>query len=1155
MKAASVGDAALLHHDMKLSATLPATLTLAAWFAATSALQATILLNEAHVDPPGQINAADGDGNYEYIELISTTGGVESADGLWILQVDVRGGRIGVVKEAWNLTGLSTGPNGLLLIGDGYDSTGGGPWAGQKANATTVGDPSGMGGDNLDDNDAFCLLLVRGFTGFAESATTAGTDIDHNDDGILSVSAGTLPWTGAASAGVAGVIDSVGFSDRAEFPPKAPLAAANLTRPGYDPGNVSRRAGNLTANSAAAWYGGAVDGTSLISTSFSTSRHFGLTNAGGTAAPGEATPGFPNFTTAPSAASFRLNEVSLNPSGSPDGNAEYIEISSGERSYASLSGLTLLVIDSNNEPPERAGPGFFGEIVEAWSLDGLATGSNGLILLGDGYSPGVTPWGSFVPQGTAVADPTGMGQSDIGNNNGFTLLLVRGFNGAGANGTSAGSDVDTNDDGVLDNARWTEVVDDLGFDQVDLLNPGATGLGKTYALAKITTAPAYDPDHFSRLPGNTSARLAGAWFGGDYGGGSRLAISLRTDSSRPNFGPYKGEASPGRQNPAAAPAPGRILINELNFDPAQSPDPNANNEEYIELISENRGITGMNDLTLLIIDAAAPGLGQISEAISLSGLSTGPNGLCLIGDAYDNGTPYGSEVSVLTNREDPSGYDAGDLGRDREGFAVLVVRGFSGTRGQDLDPDDDGDYDTKPWTEISDGVGIGAATDADVTALTPPPGLRMIARHHADFRRTAAAWHGGDFAETGSMVAWGNVRFGVSYTSAASPGRWNHTAAPLRGTLLLNELAINAPGGADGNREFIELLATAGSAHSTNGYTLLLLDSSVGENLTGNVGRVLEAWNLDGLSTGRNGLLLLGDGYPSGSIPWSGAAAPHPDTAAGDPEGMDADDIGLDSDNGAFSLLLVKDFTGAAGEDLDVLGGSANAGDGTLDFSPWGSMADSIAMRLWNAAPVTPPARLEGIIYGGCDLSQAGYTPDMVARIRGREVPSAASAWSGGDLASGTTVAPGFFPSNVAVELTPGRINPADPVFLYYTADPDGDGLSTLVEEALLMDPQRATLTGLPQPLIIRAGADSFPALAWRQKSGGSGNFGAGYTASGFRYQLEISDNLQSWREALPSEIVIVSLSDEPSTASTAITMRLATPGQPKFLRLRISRS
>jgi hypothetical protein len=1137
---------------MKTQST-PLLACLAAVCLSNSSAHSAILLNEAHVDPPGQVNSADGDADYEYIELISTTGGAESTDGLWILQVDVRGGRIGVVKEAWDLTGLATGTNGLLLLGDGYDSSNGGPWASQKAPATTVGDPSGMGGDNLDDNDAFCLFLVRNFTGTPESSTSAGTDIDQNDDGIPSVGAGTLPWLGASSVGHAGVLDSVGFSDRAEVPMKPPLAAANLTKTGYDPGNVSRKPGITAANSAAAWYGGAVDGASLLSVSFSASRHFGLLNSGGVAAPGEATPGTPNYSVSPSAATFGINEVSLNPSGSPDGNAEYIELTSGARAFASLSGLTLLVIDSNNEPPERFGPGFFGEVVEAWPLDGLATGSNGLILLGDGYAPGQTPWGSFVPRETAVADPPGMGTSDIGENNGFTVMLVRGFNGNGASGSTAGSDVDTNDDGVIESPRWTEVVDDLGFDQVDPLNPSASGLGKTYATARITTTPAYDPDCFARIAGDMAAHSAASWYGGDFGGNSRLATGLRTDPVRPNFGPFKGEATPGRPNLSAAPSGSGIFINEINFNPAQSPDPNANNEEYVELIGETKGVAGMNGLTLLILDAVAPGLGQINEAISLSGLSTGANGLTLIGDAYDNGTPYGVEVSALSNREDPSGYDAGDIGRDKDGFAMLIVRDFTGVRGQDLDTDDDGTLNTKPWSAVLDGVGTGAIQDAELVSLTVPAGVQVIARHHDDLRRTAAAWHGTSLAGGGSMVAGGAVRFGLDYVTAASPGRWNHTAAPAGGTLLLNEVVINPPGGPDGNREFIELISTGGGALSTNGYTLLLFDSSVGNNLTGNVGRVLEAWSLDGLATGPNGLLLVGEGYNTAAIPWTGAAAPDAATRLADPEGLDADDIGLDSDNGAFSLLLVKHFVGAAGEDLDILGGSADAGDGQLEFIPWSEIADSLAMRYWNAAPEFPPARFEGIIYGPVNLSQTGYTPDMAARVRGRLTPLSAGAWFGGDILEGTILDVGGFPAGFAGSVSPGRLNPADTT--YYSADPDGDGVLTFVEEALVMNPQKPDNGGLPVPVMVDGGSGRVvPGLTWRQLSGGSGTPGLGNTAGEYRYQVEFSSNLGSWRAATADEISVASQSHDTAAGATTVTVRLNDAEAGGFLRLRITR-
>ena len=100
----------------------------------------TILLNEIHINPP-----PDADLNYEYVELRSSTNGVEACTGLTLLIIENNGGQVGEVEEAIDLDDLSTGSNGLLLIGSGYDNPpGGGPWSGFKAAATVSADPAGI---------------------------------------------------------------------------------------------------------------------------------------------------------------------------------------------------------------------------------------------------------------------------------------------------------------------------------------------------------------------------------------------------------------------------------------------------------------------------------------------------------------------------------------------------------------------------------------------------------------------------------------------------------------------------------------------------------------------------------------------------------------------------------------------------------------------------------------------------------------------------------------------------------------------------------------------------------------------------------------------------------------------------------------------------
>jgi hypothetical protein len=226
-------------------------LALAALFIASAAdrAHAIVLINEVHVNPPG------GDGNIEFIEFISTTGGVEPLTGLVLLQIDGSGPVIGSILEAYNLganTGASaTGTNGLLLLGNNYPTAPiGGQWAGILAPETTVGDPtgaapfSGMGNAELE-NDGFTLLLVTGFTG------AVANDLDTNDDGIFDVT----PWTAIQdSVGWrSGQGAGLGFTNRT-------FATADLSIELFTPDSVSRIAGDFRPNAAEAWYGGDILG-------------------------------------------------------------------------------------------------------------------------------------------------------------------------------------------------------------------------------------------------------------------------------------------------------------------------------------------------------------------------------------------------------------------------------------------------------------------------------------------------------------------------------------------------------------------------------------------------------------------------------------------------------------------------------------------------------------------------------------------------------------------------------------------------------------------------------------------------------------------------------------------------------------------------------
>jgi hypothetical protein len=126
---------------------------------------AGILINEVHFNVPGP------DDNFEFIELRSTTGGAESLAGLSLIIInnalhdnDGIAQNPGEILEVLNLGELSTGSNGLLLLGNGYtDSPLGGPWSGYRNPATATGDPAGLGSSDIQTNSG---LTVR------SSATT-----------------------------------------------------------------------------------------------------------------------------------------------------------------------------------------------------------------------------------------------------------------------------------------------------------------------------------------------------------------------------------------------------------------------------------------------------------------------------------------------------------------------------------------------------------------------------------------------------------------------------------------------------------------------------------------------------------------------------------------------------------------------------------------------------------------------------------------------------------------------------------------------------------------------------------------------------------------------------------------------------------------------
>jgi hypothetical protein len=186
-----------------------------------------IRINEALINP------SDADDAREFIELIRLTP-TQSLEDVWLIELETDSPTArGTVDFAMPLAAASFGSNGLLLIGENYETS------------TPYSIPPQTGRFSLNrplspriENSAN-LKLVYKFTGIV------GTDYDVNNNGILD----SLPWVA--------VIDAVALaaSDEPDY-----ISGSKVLNQGGTGvvDAVVRFPGNSSPSSSAAWYGGEI---------------------------------------------------------------------------------------------------------------------------------------------------------------------------------------------------------------------------------------------------------------------------------------------------------------------------------------------------------------------------------------------------------------------------------------------------------------------------------------------------------------------------------------------------------------------------------------------------------------------------------------------------------------------------------------------------------------------------------------------------------------------------------------------------------------------------------------------------------------------------------------------------------------------------------
>ena len=195
-----------------------------------------------------------------------------------------------------------------------------------------------------------------------------------------------------------------------------------------------------------------------------------------------------------------------------------------------------------------------------------------------------------------------------------------------------------------------------------------------------------------------------------------------------------------------------VVLNEIGINPPGTDT----NFEFFEL--KGTPSASLAGLTLISIDGDGDGAGAIDEIIDLSSFSLGTNGLFLLRE-NDTTTP-GAEF-IPTPAAATTKNSLTDINIENGTVTFLIVSGFTGTLNQDLDTNNDGTLDIRPWTVGVDSV---ALTDAISSSSD-----RMYAGAARNFPQFAGLTADALF-RTSDTDTWAAVEFGVS---AISPGPYN----------------------------------------------------------------------------------------------------------------------------------------------------------------------------------------------------------------------------------------------------------------------------------------------------------------------------------------------------------------------------------------------
>ena len=328
---------------------------------------------------------------------------------------------------------------------------------------------------------------------------------------------------------------------------------------------------------------------------------------------------------------------------------------------------------------------------------------------------------------------------------------------------------------------------------------------------------------------------------------------------------------------------------------------------------------------------------------------------------------------------------------ENESYTILLVDGWSGTDGVDLDANDDGILDSTPWTSVVDSVAVldGDAGDFSYlseTDLLPnydgnsfPPGGASRIPDGTD-TNTDADWVRNDWDGAGLPGLAGTLGPGEAVNT---PGTSNSTSLPPSAPPILNEFVADHTG--SDTEEFVEIYGDPTADFSD--YWILVIDA------TGMTDDAIQAGSTDA------------QGF------WTSSLGPDTLTDA------------------TATFLVVETWTGTLGQDLDT------NDDGTLDVTPWTTLVDDVAKDMG-----------AGLTYSTSNVGDVGGA----SRIPNAQDMDQSADWQGNDFDGAGLDGFGGAPTVGEAWNTPGAVNRTNAVDYYAGVDStDGDVLRMSLHSAI----------------------------------------------------------------------------------------------------------